>query len=78
MFKDREFAGQQINLLPRADHVAGDKVHHQIASGQRHVLRQRTRAAAKGVDPGRQFAKGKGFDQIIVRTRVQPANAVIY
>jgi hypothetical protein len=74
--KKPEFSWSQTHLSRRTAHAAIFSVERQFADRNDKSLCVRPRPPQQRANPGDELKKGKGFDDIIVRAKLQTANAV--
>lgn len=77
VFKQRVFAGLQIEQLVAAADFTLEDVQGQVGITQAGGFNAAAGAAQKGLDTGQEFSEEKGFDQIIIRPFVQRRHPLV-
>src|SRR3569623_1936213 len=77
IFEQLEFPRQQRNLAAMTARTAGEQVDGEIADPQDGFLGHGVAAAAECLEPRQQFDEGERFDEIVIATGTQAADAVV-
>lgn len=76
VFKDEVFPWFQFDGIPLTEDFLTDRVDFQVADHEAGLF-VAVCPAAKGFDAGKQFLLSKGLDEIVVGSRLEPADAIV-